>query len=56
MIWVYLIIAIVIIGVGGMILEFFEQMKTSEYEIVRLFYWIFVTVFWILVFTWLCSC
>jgi hypothetical protein len=53
MFWV-LFVAIIFIGCAvAWLAEFFQQMKTSEYEAVRIAYWFLVTAFWILILIWL---
>jgi hypothetical protein len=53
MFWFLFIIFILIAAIIGFIAEFFEQMKESEYEFVRIIYWIFVVSFWIWILSWL---
>jgi hypothetical protein len=53
MFWILFIFFILIAAVLGYIFEFFEQMKTSEYEIVRIIYWIFVVTVWIAILYWI---
>ena len=52
MFWIIFIIILFFIWLGTSILEFFEQMKESEYEIVRLFYWTMVAGLWISAIIW----
>jgi hypothetical protein len=53
MFW-FLFIFFILVAAGiGMVFEFFEQMKESEYEIVRILYWVLVVSFWVYVFIWL---
>lgn len=52
MFWV-LFIAIIFIGCAVVWLaEFFQQMKTSEYEEVRMIYWFLVIAFWVTILVW----
>jgi hypothetical protein len=53
MFWFLFGFFILIAALIGFVSEFFEQMKTSEYEIVRIIYWIFVIVVWVSIFIWL---
>ena len=55
MFWIIFIIILFFIWLGTSILEFFEQMKESEYEIVRAFYWIMVVGLWISAIVWVLS-
>ena len=52
MFWIIFVIILFFIWLGTSILEFFEQMKESEYEIVRAFYWIMVIGLWISAIVW----
>jgi hypothetical protein len=52
MFWIIFIIILFFIWVGTSILEFFEQMKESEYEIIRIIYWIFVVGVWVSLLIW----
>ena len=53
MFW-FLFIFFILVAAGiGLAFEFFEQMKDSEYEIVRILYWVLVASFWIYIFVWL---
>lgn len=55
MFWFLFAVVIVIGCVAAWIAEFFQQMKNSEYEMVRVIYWTFVVIFWVSVLIWLCS-
>jgi len=55
MFWIIFVIILFFIWLGTSILEFFEQMKESEYEIVRAFYWIMVVGLWISAIVWVLS-
>ena len=53
MFW-FLFAVVILIGCAiAWLAEFFQQMKDSEYEIVRVLYWTFVTAFWITVLIWI---
>jgi hypothetical protein len=53
MFW-FLFIFFILVAAGiGFVADFFEQMKESEYEIVRIIYWILVVSFWVYIFVWL---
>ena len=53
MFW-FLFIFFILIAAGiGFVVDFFEQMKESEYEIVRIIYWVLVVSFWVYIFIWL---
>jgi len=56
MFWIIFIILIFGMGVIGIIVDIFEQMKDSEYEIVRIAYWVGVIAVFALLFSWLSSC
>ena len=52
MFWV-LFVALIFIGCAiAWLAEFFQQMKESEYEAVRVMYWFLVTAFWITILVW----
>jgi len=53
MFWTLFVFFILIGCVFAYIFDLFEQMKTSEYEIVRIIYWILVVSFWVYVLVWL---
>jgi len=53
MFWFLFIFFILVGCVLAYIADFFEQMKTSEYEIVRIIYWIFVVCIWGFILVWL---
>jgi uncharacterized membrane protein len=53
MFWFLFIFFILIASLIGFVADFFEQMKESEYEIVRIIYWILVVSFWVYVLIWL---
>jgi hypothetical protein len=53
MFWFLFIFFILIFAGIGMVFEFFEQMKESEYEIVRIIYWILLVSFWVYIFVWI---
>jgi Kef-type K+ transport system membrane component KefB len=55
MFWIVFIIILFFIWLGASILEFFEQMKESEYEIVRIIYWVFVVGVWLSTLIWVLS-
>ena len=55
MFWIVFAIVIIIACVAAWIADFFQQMKTSEFEIVRVIYWLLVTAFWITALVWLWS-
>ena len=53
MFWI-LFVALIFIGCAvAWLAEFFQQMKTSEYEAVRVAYWVLVVMFWISIVIWL---
>ena len=53
MFW-FLFVALIFIGCAvGWLAEFFQQMKTSEYEAVRVAYWVLVVMFWVSIIIWL---
>jgi len=54
MFWFLFVVVIVIGCIAAWIAEFFQQMKNSEYEIVRVAYWTFVVIFWVSVLIWIC--
>lgn len=49
MFWVIFAVVILIGCAIAWLAEFFQQMKESEYEAVRVIYWFLVTAFWIIV-------
>ena len=52
----FLFVVVIIIGcMIAWLAEFFQQMKESEYEMVRILYWILVSTFWISVLIWLAN-
>jgi hypothetical protein len=53
MFWVLFAVVILIGCAIAWLAEFFQQMKESEYEAVRVIYWFLVTAFWISVLIWL---
>jgi hypothetical protein len=53
MFWFLFIFFILIAASIGFVADFFEQMKESEYELVRIIYWILVVSFWVYIFVWL---
>jgi hypothetical protein len=55
MFWILFIIVLIIGCSLAWLVDFFQQMKTSEYEIVRVIYWFLATAFWVLVLIWLYS-
>jgi len=55
MFWFLFAVVILIGCMIAWIADFFEQMKNSEYEIVRVIYWFFVTMFWITALVWIWS-
>jgi hypothetical protein len=56
MFWFLFFVFIMIFGIIGFVADFFEQMKESEYEVVRIIYWFFVVIFWVIVLAWLSNC
>jgi hypothetical protein len=55
MFW-FLFAVVILMGCAvAWLAEFFQQMKTSEYEIIRVIYWFLVTMFWISILVWLWS-
>ena len=53
MFWI-LFVALIFIGCAvAWLAEFFQQMKTSEYEAVRVAYWTLVVMFWVSIIIWL---
>jgi hypothetical protein len=55
MFW-FLFVALIFIGCAvAWLAEFFQQMKESEYEAVRVAYWFLVVIFWISIIIWLNS-
>ena len=53
MFWI-LFLALIFLGcAASWLVDFFQQMKTSEYEAVRVMYWFLVTAFWVLILIWL---
>ena len=55
MFWFLFAVVILIGCIAAWIADFFQQMKNSEYEIVRVIYWFFVTMFWITALIWIWS-
>jgi len=55
MFWFLFGVFILVAAAIGFVADFFEQMKESEYEIVRIMYWIFVVSFWVYIFVWIMS-
>lgn len=53
MFWIVFAIVIIIGCTAAWLVDFFQQMKTSEYEVVRVFYWVVVVLFWISVLLWI---
>ena len=53
MFWVLFVIVVIIGCSLAWLVDLFQQMKTSEYEAVRIAYWFLVTAFWILILIWL---
>ena len=53
MFWFLFAIVILIGCAAAWLVEFFEQMKNSEYEIIRVLYWAFVLVFWVTILIWI---
>jgi hypothetical protein len=53
MFWFLFIVFILIGCVIAYFVDLFEQMKTSEYEIVRAIYWILVVAIFIFLFNWI---
>lgn len=54
MFWFLFAVVIIIGCIAAWIAEFFQQMKNSEYEIVRVIYWTFVVIFWVSILIWFC--
>ena len=55
MFWI-LFVALIFIGcAAAWLVEFFQQMKESEYEFIRVAYWGLVLAFWIAILIWLYS-
>jgi uncharacterized membrane protein len=52
MFWFLFAVVILIGCMIAWIAESLEQMKTSEYEIVRVIYWFLITAFWITILVW----
>ena len=52
MFWILFMVFIFIGCAISWVVEFFQQMKESEYEIVRAFYWIMVVGLWISAIVW----
>jgi len=55
MFWIFFVIFIFIGCSIAYVVDLFEQMKTSEYEIVRIIYWILTAAFFIAVASWVLS-
>lgn len=55
MFWFLFAVVILIGCMIAWIADFFQQMKNSEYEIVRVIYWFFVVMFWITALIWIWS-
>jgi hypothetical protein len=55
MFWILFIVFIFIGCAISWLVDFFQQMKTSEYEAVRVMYWFLVTAFWITFMVWVWS-
>ena len=55
MFWILFMVFIFIGCAISWVVEFFQQMKESEYEIVRILYWILVSTFWITFMVWVWS-
>ena len=55
MFWIFFVIFIFIGCSIVYVVDLFEQMKTSEYEIVRIIYWILTAAFFIAVASWVLS-
>jgi len=55
MFWFLFAVVILIGCIAAWIADFFQQMKNSEYEIVRIIYWSFVAIFWVSVLIWIWS-
>jgi hypothetical protein len=55
MFWILFIIVLIIGCSLAYVVDLFEQMKNSEYEIVRVVYWILITAFWITILIWMWS-
>jgi hypothetical protein len=55
MFWIFFVIFIFIGCSIAYVVDLFEQMKTSEYEIVRIIYWVLTIMFFIATFTWVLS-
>ena len=55
MFWFLFGFFILVAAAIGFVAVFFEQMKESEYEFVRIMYWVFVVCFWVYIFVWIMS-
>jgi formate-dependent nitrite reductase membrane component NrfD len=55
MFWILFVIVLIIGCSLAWLVDFFQQMKNSEYEIVRVAYWGLVTAFWITFLVWIWS-
>lgn len=55
MFWILFVIVLIIGCSLAYVVDLFEQMKNSEYEIVRILYWILTAVFFIAVASWVLS-
>ena len=55
MFWIFFVIFVAIGCSIAYVVDLFEQMKTSEYEIVRVLYWILTAAFFIAVVSWVLS-
>lgn len=53
MFWILFAIIIIIGCTAAWVMDFFNQMKTSEYEIVRIAYWGLALAFWISTLIWI---
>ena len=53
MFW-FLFALVILVGCAvAWLAEFFQQMKTSEYEEVRMMYWFLVVAFWVTILIWI---
>ena len=55
MFWIVFAIVIIVGCTAVWVADFFQQMKNSEYEVVRVAYWGLVTAFWITFLVWIWS-
>ena len=53
MFWVIALILVFGMIIIGQVYELFQSMKTSEFEIIRKFYWVLVVGIWVTAIVWL---